>query len=41
MFGKSVPSTTRSATSASRLGQSSGIGMNSSVNGTPTIVVSR
>ena len=33
MFGKSVPSTTRSATSTSRAGQSRGSGANCSVNG--------
>ena len=41
MFGKSEPNTTRSATSASRAGQSAGSGAIRVLNAVPTIVVSR
>jgi hypothetical protein len=40
MLGKSEPNTTRSATSASRAGQSAGSGANRALKAVPTIVVS-
>jgi len=41
MFGKSVPKATRCGTSASRAAQSAGSYIRRSLNGVPTIVVSK